>query len=110
MNIIYPFGDKVNISKRKYVTILARNPSEAGSMAYLTRLKDLREDKDMTQKDLALLLQTTQPQIHRYEAGQRDLPLDKVVFLCRYFNVSSDYFLGLPDGMPYGHSKTKKGK
>lgn len=78
-------------------------------MAYLTRLKDLREDKDMTQTDLAKLLQTTQPQIHRYESGQRDLPLDKLVMLCRYFNVSSDYFLGLPKGMPYGHSRTKRG-
>ena len=70
--------------------------------------KDLREDRDMTQTELAALLQTTQPQIYRYEAGQRDLPLDKLVMLCRYFNVSADYFLGLPDGMPYGHSKTKK--
>lgn len=78
-------------------------------MAYLTRLRDLREDKDMTQTDLAKLLQTTQPQIFRYESGQRDIPLDKLVFLCRYFNVSADYILGLPAGMPYGHSKTKKG-
>lgn len=77
-------------------------------MAYLTRLKDLREDKDMTQNELALLLKTTQPQVYRYEAGKRDLPLDKLVMLCRYFNVSADYFLGLPDNMPYGHSKTKK--
>ena len=79
-------------------------------MAYLTRLKDLREDKDMTQAELAKLLQTTQPQIHRYEAGQRDLPLDKLVMLCRFFNVSADYFLSLPKGMPYGHSKTKRGE
>lgn len=77
-------------------------------MAYLTRLKDLREDRDMTQTELATLLQTTQPQVYRYEQGQRDLPLDKLVMLCRFFNVSADYFLGLPDGMPYGHSKTKK--
>lgn len=78
-------------------------------MAYLTRLRDLREDRDMTQAELALLLQTTQPQIYRYESGSRDLPLDKLAFLCNYFNVSADYFLGLPDGLPYGHSRTKKG-
>lgn len=77
-------------------------------MAYLTRLRDLREDKDMTQADLAQLLQTTQPQVYRYETGKRDIPLDKLVFLCRYFNVSSDYFLGLPSNLPYGHSKTKE--
>ena len=77
-------------------------------LGYLTRLKDLREDRDMTQRELAELLQTTQPQIYRYEQGLRDLPLDKLVLLCKYFQVSADYMLGLPDGMPYGHSKTKK--
>lgn len=77
-------------------------------MAYLTKLRDLREDKDMTQADLARLLQTTQPQVYRYETGKRDIPLDKLVLLCRYFNVSSDYFLGLPANLPYGHSKTKE--
>lgn len=77
-------------------------------MAYLTRLKDLREDKDMTQTELAVLLQTTQPQVYRYEQGKRDIPLDKLVFLCRYFDVSADFILGLPENMPYGHSKTKR--
>lgn len=97
---IYPNGNMLRFSQTAKM--------EVGKLAYLTRLKDLREDRDMTQSELAALLQTTQPQIYRYEAGQRDLPLDKLVMLCRYFNVSADYFLGLPDGMPYGHSKTKK--
>ena len=79
-------------------------------MAYKTRLRDLREDRDMTQGELAELLQTTQPQIYRYEAGKRDLPLDKLVFLCQYFNVSADYFLNLPANLPYGYSKTRKGR
>ena len=82
---------------------------EVRILAYLTRLRDIREDKDMTQTDLAVLLQTTQPQIYRYESGQRDIPLDKMVMLCRYFNVSADYILGLPEGMPYRHSKTRRG-
>lgn len=77
-------------------------------MAYMTRLRDLREDKDMTQKELAALLHTTQPQIHRYENGTRDIPLEKVAYLCNLFNVSADYFLNLPKNRPYGHSKTKK--
>lgn len=97
---IYPNGNMLIFSRTMQMGV--------DKLAYLTRLKDLREDKDMTQTELAALLQTTQPQVYRYEAGQRDLPLDKLVMLCRYFNVSADYFLGLPDGMPYGHSKTKK--
>ena len=96
---IYPNGNMIIFSHQV--------KSEVEKLAYLTRLKDLREDRDMTQTELAALLQTTQPQIYRYETGQRDLPLDKLVILCRYFNVSADYFLGLPVGMPYGHSKTK---
>ncbi|MBR6555146.1 MAG: helix-turn-helix transcriptional regulator [Clostridia bacterium] len=88
--------------------ISAQAPNRGGDeLAYLTRLKDLREDRDMTQTELATLLQTTQPQVVRYEQGKRDIPLDKLVLLCRYFNVSADYMLGLPNGMPYGHSKTK---
>ena len=77
-------------------------------MAYRTRLKDIREDKDITQVQLAKLLKTTQPQIVRYEQGTRDLPLEHLVFLCRYFNVSADFMLGLPENLPYGHSKTKR--
>ena len=77
-------------------------------MAYLTRIRDIREDHDMTQQELANLLKTTQPQYHRYETGERDLHLDKLVLLCRYFNVSADFVLGLPEGMPYSHSKTKR--
>ena len=97
---LYPNGNMLIFSRTMQM--------EVDKLAYLTRLKDLREDRDMTQTELAALLQTTQPQVYRYEAGQRDLPLDKLVMLCRYFNVSADYFLGLPDGMPYGHSKTKR--
>lgn len=77
-------------------------------MAYKTRLKDLREDHDMTQKELAALLKTTQPQIVRYEQGSRDLPLEHLVLICHYFNISADFVLGLPDNLPHTHSKTKK--
>ena len=70
---IYPNGNMLIFSQT--------TERGAEKLAYLTRLKDLREDKDMTQTDLAKLLQTTQPQIHRYEAGQRDIPLDKLVLL-----------------------------
>lgn len=98
---IYPNGNMLIFSQTTESGVI--------KLAYLTRLKDLREDRDITQTDLASLLQTTQPQIYRYESGKRDIPLDKLVLLCRYFNVSADYILGLPEGMPYGHSKTKRG-
>lgn len=74
-------------------------------MAYLTKIRDIREQNNKTQKEVATLLKTTQPQYHRYETGERDLPLDKLVQLCKYFNVSADYLLNLPEGMPYRDSK-----
>ena len=60
----------------------------------LQRLKDLREDMDLQQSDIAKLLKTTQPQYFRYETGERDLPIRHLVTLADYYNVSTDYILG----------------
>ena len=76
-------------------------------MEYYERLKSLREDSDKTQKELAELLKTGQSYYAKYENGVRPLPIDRLVELCIYYNVSADYILGLPEGLPYGHSKTK---
>lgn len=59
------------------------------------RLKDLREDKDMTQKEIASLLKITQQQYSLYENGIRLIPIDKLIFLAKYYNTSTDYILGL---------------
>lgn len=66
-------------------------------MGYYKRLKDLREDRDFTQKDVANILFTTQPQYYRYESNQRDLPCELLVILSKFYNVSTDYILGLSD-------------
>ncbi len=66
-------------------------------MAYYKRLRDLREDNNYTQKDIAELLYTTQPQYFRYESGQRDLPCELLVMLAKIYNTSTDYILGLTD-------------
>lgn len=59
------------------------------------RLKDLREDMDMTQKKIASLLKITQQQYSLYENGIRLIPIDKLIFLAKYYNTSTDYILGL---------------
>ena len=59
------------------------------------RLKDLREDKDMTQKEIASLLKITQQQYSLYENSIRLIPIDKLIFLAKYYNTSTDYILGL---------------
>ena len=63
-------------------------------MYYLQRLKDLREDCDLQQADIAKLLKTTQPQYSRYETGERELPIRHLVTLAEYYKVSADYILG----------------
>lgn len=63
-------------------------------MYYLQRLKDLREDMDLQQADVARLLKTTQPQYSRYETGERELPIRHLVTLADFYNVSADYILG----------------
>lgn len=77
-------------------------------MEYFERLKNLRIDRDKTQKEIAEFLQTEQSYYAKYENGHRPLPVDRLIKLCRYYNVSADYILGLPQNMPYGTGKTGK--
>lgn len=58
------------------------------------RLKDLREDCDMKQKDIAKLLNIRQNVYSRYERGFQNIPLEHLLFLADYYNVSTDYILG----------------
>ena len=66
-------------------------------MNYYQRIKDLREDNDLTQSEIAKVLKTTQHQIHKYETGKQMMGIDKYIKLARYFNVSLDYLAGLID-------------
>ena len=66
-------------------------------MNYYQRLKDLREDHDLTQNDIAKLLRTTRQQIGKWENGVQMMGIDKYITLARYYNVSLDYLAGLID-------------
>lgn len=69
---------------------------------YLKRLKDTREDKDLLQKQIAIILEITRQQYGLYEKGKRDIPLDKLIKLAEFYNTSTDYLLGLTDEIkPY---------
>lgn len=58
------------------------------------RLKDLRQDKDLYQKDVAKILKITQQQYSEYELGIRLLPIDKLDALATFYDTSTDYILG----------------
>lgn len=66
-------------------------------MAFYRRIRDLREDNDKTQQDIADYLGMKQPQYHRYESGIRDIPTDILIALAKYYSTSTDYILGLTD-------------
>ena len=61
------------------------------------RIRDLREDRDLTQQELASYLHIKQNTYSQYENGQRQLPVDVLIALAKYYNVSTDYILGLTD-------------
>lgn len=61
------------------------------------RLKDLREDRDLSQSDIAKLLGTTRQQVSKWETGVQMMGADKYVKLAEFYNVSADYLLGLID-------------
>ncbi len=61
------------------------------------RLKDLREDADKKQEDIAAVLHITRQQYQLYESGKRELPMHHFVTLAKYYNVSLDYLSGLID-------------
>lgn len=63
-------------------------------MAVYKRIRDLREDNDKTQTEIAKYLGMKQPQYYRYENGLRDVPSDILIKLADFYNVSTDYILG----------------
>ena len=59
------------------------------------RIRDLREDRDLTQADLAKVINTTQQQYSKMETGKADISGEKLILLAQFYNVSVDYILGL---------------
>ncbi len=64
-------------------------------MEYSQRLRDLREDKDLNQEDVAKILGTTQSYYAQYENGKRELPFSRAILLAKFYNVSLDYLAGI---------------
>ena len=62
---------------------------------YYKRIKELREDRDMSQSNIADLLEIKQVVYSRYERGEREIPVHLIIKLCKIYNVSADYILEL---------------
>ena len=63
--------------------------------SYNEIIRELREDNDKTQKEIADYLGTTQQVYSIYEKGENEMPIRHIISLCKYYNDSSDYILGL---------------
>ena len=64
-------------------------------MYFYQRLRDLREDKDLKQGDIAKILDTTQQQYSRWERGAQEIPFHHAITLAKFYRVSLDYLAGL---------------
>lgn len=70
------------------------------------RIKEIREDRDITQKQIVQYLMCDQSLYSKYERGEREIPLRLLVALARYYDVSLDYLTGLTDDLtPYSEEK-----
>lgn len=76
---------------------------------YVKRIKELREDNDLKQINVAHFLNMKQPQYARYESGRRDFPIDDIIKLSELYHTSVDYLLGLTNEIrPYPRLKFEK--
>ena len=66
-------------------------------MDYRIRMRNLREDRDLTQREVAQVINKSQQGYGHIEEGRAELKIDDMVKLCRFYGVSADYFVGLSD-------------
>ena len=72
----------------------------------MNRLKDLREDSDLLQKDIAKTLNMSQTGYSKYETGSNDIPTSILIKLAKFYNTSTDYILGLTNDKKINYKKT----
>ena len=66
-------------------------------MNYRTRMRNLREDRDLTQREVALVINKSQQGYSHIEEGRAELKIEDLIKLCKFYGVSADYFIGLQD-------------
>lgn len=79
------------------VLSIVQKSSKEGFFMYFRRLRDLREDHDLMQKEVAAILDIQQTVYSRYERGFQTIPVEHLLKLADYYNVSTDYLLGRTD-------------
>jgi len=81
----------------RFTIIISRKTKEI-----FMRIRDLREDRDLTQKEIAEYLHIKQNTYSQYESGKRQIPIELLILLAKYYDTSTDYILGLTNNpIPY---------
>lgn len=68
---------------------------DLGIMDYRTRLRNIREDRDLTQAQVGAVINKSQQGYNHIEAGRAELKIDDLIRLCRFYNLSADYLIGI---------------
>lgn len=80
-------------------------------MNYRERIKNVREDHDLTQAQVGKLLDKSQQGYNHIEMGRAELKIDDLIRLCKFYDLSADYLIGLTDNpISYKNEKNEKGK
>ena len=66
-------------------------------MTYRERMRNLREDRDLKQREVAAIINRSQQGYSHIEEGRAELKIDDMIKLCKFYNVTADYFVGLSD-------------
>jgi len=66
-------------------------------MNYRTRMRNLREDRDLKQREVALVINKSQQGYSHIEEGRAELKIEDLIKLCKFYNVTADYFIGMTD-------------
>ena len=69
-------------------------------MNYRQRLRDIREDRDLSQEEVGKVINKSQQGYSHIEHGRAELKIDDLVLLCKYYQLSADYIIGLTDDVP----------
>ena len=77
-------------------------------MNYRERIRNIREDRDLTQAEIGKLLHKSQQGYNHIEAGRAELKIEDLVTLCRFYNLSADYLIGLVDTPSSFHNNHNK--
>ena len=94
-NISTVFPDKICYYYKKYYEMITFTQLQEAHMKYVVLIRNLREDADKTQQEIADFLGTSQTMYARYERGANEMPIHHLIKLAQYYNVSLDYLCGL---------------